>query len=75
MLPRLPLLRPILVTICAVYLLRAVALPLLLAYATGHGRSAAFMVWSSTIVLVYGIVHAIGILTSWTDLKPHPAQS
>jgi hypothetical protein len=70
-LPRFPFLRPILVAICAVYLLRAAALPALLIYATGPGRSASFMVWSSVIVLVYGVVHAIGISTSWADLKPH----
>lgn len=52
LLPRLPCLRPVLVAICAVYLLRAAALPALLAYATGPGRTAAFMVWSSAIVLV-----------------------
>jgi hypothetical protein len=68
-LPRLPLLRPVLVGICAVYLLRAAALPILLAYATGPGRSATFMVWSSIIVLVYGLVHLIGIWASWTALK------
>lgn len=67
-LPRFPFLRPVLVAICGVYLLRAAALPALLAYATGPGRSAAFMVWSSGIVLAYGLVHAIGICTGWTDL-------
>jgi hypothetical protein len=67
-LPRFPFLRPVLVAICAVYLVRAAALPALLAYATGPGRSAAFMIWSSVIVLVYGVVHVIGIATSWADL-------
>ena len=74
-LPRLPFLRPILVAICAVYLLRAVALPILLVYATGPGRSASFMVWSSVTVLLYGLVHAIGVLTSWADLKARGRQS
>ncbi|MGC1301092.1 MAG: hypothetical protein WA840_01850 [Caulobacteraceae bacterium] len=74
-LPRLPFLRPILVAICAVYLLRAAALPALLAYATGPGRSAAFMVWSSAIVLVYGVVHAVGVSTDWADLKAAPGST
>jgi hypothetical protein len=70
--PRLPWLRPILVAVCGVYLLRAAALPVLLAYATGPGRSAAFFIWSSLIVLVYGLVHAIGLATSWTDVRLAP---
>jgi hypothetical protein len=68
-LPRFPFLRPVLVAICAVYLLRGAALPALAAYAIGPGRSTSFMVWSSVIVLIYGVVHAIGISTSWADLK------
>ena len=74
-LPRLPFLRIILIAICAVYLLRAAALPALLAYATSPGRSALFMIWSSAIVLAYGVVHAIGIATSWTDLRPRNSRS
>ena len=62
----LPLLRPILVAICAVYLLRAAALPVMLA--TMHERSATFLVWSSAIVLVIGMVHAIGLWTGWARL-------
>lgn len=65
-LPRLPLLRPILIVITAVYLLRAAALPLMLA--TMHERSATFLVWSSAIVLVIGIVHTIGLRAGWARL-------
>jgi hypothetical protein len=68
-LPRLPLLRPILVAISAVYLLRAAAMPVMLVYATGPGRSASFVVWSSIIVLLYGLVHAVGVASAWPDLK------
>jgi hypothetical protein len=67
-LPRLPFLRPVLVAICAIYLLRAAALPVMLVYATGPGRSASFVVWSSIIVLLFGVIHTIGVVTSWRDL-------
>lgn len=63
---RLPLLRPILVAITAVYLLRAAALPLMLATMTD--RSATFLFVSSAIVLVYGLVHAVGVVTGWSRL-------
>lgn len=69
-LPRLPLLRPVLVAICSVYLIRAAGLPVLLRYAVVPGRSASFIVWSSLIVLLFGVVHAIGTYESWADLKP-----
>jgi hypothetical protein len=64
---RLPLLKAALILITAVYLLRGlmVVQPSLL------GRpdlSAAFMLWSSLIVLAMGIVHAIGIWRSWNTL-------
>jgi hypothetical protein len=63
---RLPLLRLGLVTITAIYLLRAAALPFML----GHmpGRTPAFLVWSSVVVLVYGIVHTVGLLHGWRQL-------
>ena len=65
-LPRLPLLRPALIAICAIYALRAAALPLML----GHmpDRSPGFLVWSSVIVLGFAIVHGIGIGLNWSRL-------
>jgi drug/metabolite transporter (DMT)-like permease len=56
----LPALRLVLLNITAIYLLRAAALPLMLLTMTT--RSVSFLVWSSAIVLVYGIVHAIGLI-------------
>lgn len=63
---RLPLLRLGLVTITAIYLLRAAALPLMLG--TMPGRSPAFLIWSSVVVLIYGLVHAIGLIRGWNEL-------
>lgn len=64
--PRLPLLRPVLVAITAVYLLRAAAFPLMLR--TMPDRGATFLASSSAIVLVIGLVHAAGLWTGWREL-------
>jgi hypothetical protein len=63
MIPRLPLLKLVLVAISAVYLLRAVGyIPALLAAGAPVGTFA----WvSSAIVLVYAVVHIIGTLQLW----------
>lgn len=65
-LPRLPLLRIGLMAICAIYLLRAAALPLMLVRMADRGTT--FLVVSSLIVLVYGLVHLVGIVTGWAVL-------
>ena len=65
LLPRLPLLRPVLVAIAAVFLARAAALPLL--FRVMPDRSSAFLWTSSAIVLAIGVVHAIGLATLATD--------
>jgi hypothetical protein len=62
----LPLLRPALVAISAAYLVRAAMLPLMLKWMPDRSRS--FLVVSSLIVLGFGIVHAIGIASSWNVL-------
>ena len=70
---RLPLMRTALVLISAVYLARGLALfPGLAALARGDGRvgehSTAFVVWSSLIVLVYGLAYAVGTWKAWPEL-------
>lgn len=64
---RLPLLRTGLVVISAIYLLRGLALiPALII----NGASVQpFVLWSSLIVLVYGLAYAIGTWTAWPRLR------
>ena len=69
-LPHLPLLRTGLAVITAIYLARAAAYPWMLAHMQGPGRSATFLAVTSIIVLVFGIVHAIGLWTAWPRLSP-----
>lgn len=66
LIPRLPLMRPALVAITAVYLLRG--LVLLPALALNGGKASPFLWWSSLIVLAYGIVHAVGTIRAWPAL-------
>jgi len=66
LLPRLPLLRLGLVAITAVYLIRAVVF--VPAIALRGIPIDAFAVWSSAIVLVYGVVHAVGLWQAWGQL-------
>ena len=68
LIPRLPLLRTALVAIAAIYLLRAIAFLPLHYWRPQH--SDAFALWSSAIVLVYGVVHLIGVLRAWRHLSP-----
>lgn len=66
LIPRLPLLRLGLVTITAIYLVRAVVFaPALALKGLPVGP---FAVWSSLIVLVYGAVHALGVWQTWDRL-------
>jgi len=64
---RLPLRRPALIAITAVYLGRGLALfwPGLL---RRPDLSSAFITWSSLIVIAIGVVHAIGLWKAWTML-------
>ncbi|HEX8308389.1 MAG TPA: hypothetical protein VF645_08215 [Allosphingosinicella sp.] len=63
---RLPLIRTALVIISAIYLLRAFALaPLLL---LKPDLVTAFDLWSSLIVLVYGLTYAVGTFRAWPVL-------
>ena len=63
---RLPLLRTGLVTISAIYLLRGLALVPL--YLWKPEAIDGFAVWSSLIVLAYGLAHAIGTWRAWPHL-------
>ena len=65
-LPRLPLLRTGLVTITAIYLLRALIFVPLHLWRPQHTDS--FAIWSSLIVLLYGTVYAIGTIKAWRYL-------
>jgi hypothetical protein len=67
----LPLLRTALVAISAIYLLRAfVPLPMLL---LRPDRVDSFVVWSSLVVLVYGVSYAVGTWTAWPLLASRGA--
>jgi hypothetical protein len=68
LLRRLPLLRTGLVTISAIYLLRGVApVPMVFMKPTALDG---FTIWSSLIVLVYGIAYAVGTWKAWPMLRP-----
>ncbi len=62
-----PLLKTGLVAITAVYLLRGLVLFPMLIFAADKVNS--FAIWSSLIVLVYGLVYAIGIWKAWGSLS------
>lgn len=64
---RLPLLRTALVAISAVYLLRG--LVLFHAMIFMPAAVTPFLVWSSLIVLVYGVTYAMGTWLAWPALS------
>jgi hypothetical protein len=63
---RLPLTRPALLVICAIYLARAIAVPFL--RRRFPGNSAMFWAVSSCICLVIGLVHLYGLVSLWNEL-------
>lgn len=69
---RLPLLRTALVIISAIYLLRGLfIIPVLLE----PQMRVPFNIWSSLIVLIYGIIYALGTRQAWPRLAgSQPAQ-
>ncbi len=67
LIPRLPLMRTALVLISAVYLLRG--LVLIPAFIVNPGGVMPFVLWSSLIVLVYGLAYAIGTWIAWPSLS------
>jgi hypothetical protein len=68
LLRRLPLMRTALVVIAAVYLLRGLVIVPIAALRPDqlHG----FTLWSSLIVLAYGIAYAVGTWRAWPSLSP-----
>ncbi len=62
----LPLLKPALVVITSVYLLRGVAVFPALVFAREQVTS--FVWWSSLVCLFYGLVHLAGLLLVWSEL-------
>ena len=66
LLPRLPLLRTGLVAISAIYLLRGLAL--IPALIINRGEVMPFVLWSSLIVLIYGVAYAVGTWIAWPRL-------
>lgn len=71
LIPRLPLIRTALVLISAVYLLRG--LVLVPAFVLNPGGVTPFVLWSSLIVLVYGLAYAVGTWTAWSALSARAA--
>jgi hypothetical protein len=71
LIPRLPLIRTALVLITAVYLLRG--LVLVPAFALNPGGVTPFVLWSSLIVLVYGLAYAVGTWMAWPALSGRTA--
>jgi hypothetical protein len=60
--------RPGLVAISVIYLARSlVVVPILL---LRPAMTSPFLLWSSSIVLVFGLAHAIGTWTAWNGLRP-----
>lgn len=63
-----PLLRPVLLGITAIYLVRGIAYaPAVLA---AGGRMTPFVLWSSAICLGLGVIHLVGLIQRWPALRP-----
>ena len=68
---RLPLMRTALVLISAIYLVRGLILvPILVLYPHTRPAIGPFEIWSSLIVLVYGLAYAIGTWRAWPSFSP-----
>ena len=67
LLPRLPLLRPGLVAISVVYLIRAVVFVPAVMIQTGQAGTFAWV--SSAIVLLFGVTYAIGTWMAWESVR------
>ena len=65
---RLPLMRTALLIISAIYLARGLMIVDPQRF-TEPGRSSAFMLWTSLIVLMFGLTYAIGTWRAWSALS------
>lgn len=63
---RLPFIRVALIVITTIYLVRGIAGFFLIG--NPMGRTPEFWLWSSTICLVFGLVHLIGLKQIWANL-------
>lgn len=69
--PKLPLLKLALVTICSIYLLRGLAgliLPLISNHPSISQNSPSFWLWSSTICMIFAMAHLKGLIDHWQQL-------
>lgn len=64
--PALPLLKPVLLGITTIYLVRGIAFAPAVVW-TG-GRITPFVLWSSAICLGFGVVHVLGLAQRWSAL-------
>lgn len=62
----LPLAKPVLIGITAIYILRGVAFAPAVLHAGGHITP--FVLWSSAICLGFGVVHLVGLVQRWPVL-------
>ena len=63
---RLPFIRVALIVITTIYLVRGIAGFFLIG--NPMGRTPEFWLWSSTICLVFGLVHLVGLKQIWANL-------
>jgi hypothetical protein len=62
----LPMLKPALILITGVYLVRGLAIFPLLTFA--RSKSTPFLIWSSLVCIGYGVVHLFGLAQIWSYL-------
>lgn len=66
MIGRIPLIRPALIVITAIYIIRGLAGFYFVS--SPLGRSPEFWIWSSVICLIIGLVHGVGLQQQWNTL-------
>lgn len=64
--PALPFLKPVLLGITTIYLIRGIAFPP--AVLKAGGRITPFVIWSSAVCLGFGVIHLVGLAQRWTAL-------
>lgn len=68
LLPRLPLMKPVLVAIIIVLLARGLGYPVMRVWRPDLSQS--FLLWSSAIVTIYGLCFAVGVWRAGPHLNP-----